>query len=190
MNQRIDERDEYLHDLEGCENLSIKNIDVIAQYGADCIEKITLSNGAIIGFYANYDYCSFIRWDDKYNDLGDIMQRAHSTEDVDEPLQEYTALLDSMREVRRIEDIPKPPKPTWTINYNNGFKVAYNGTLAGAKRAASAQAGYTSHNITIEDADGNLIALRRWVPWTAGINSQRNPIQIGNYGYYADWVTS
>lgn len=80
----------------------------------------------------------------------------------------------------------KPIKPTWTINYNNGCTVEHVGTLASAKRAASAGASYTQCNITIEDAHGHPVARRKWC-MIGRDNVARNPIYFGSFGFYGDW---
>lgn len=79
-------------------------------------------------------------------------------------------------------------KQNYTINYNTGTgDKDYYGDLSGAMDEADSGAAYTQQPITITDERGEEMARRPWVGVLTGIEDQQNPIQFGDFGYYADW---
>ncbi len=79
-------------------------------------------------------------------------------------------------------------KQTYKINYHTGAGDAeFTGDIWGAMAEADSGAAYTQQPITIEDEDGNEVARRPWCGVLTGIEDCQNPIQFGDFGYYADW---
>lgn len=78
---------------------------------------------------------------------------------------------------------------TYYINYNTGAGNDYADTLEEAMQIADANACYTQQNITIEDIDGNAVAIRRWwgVEYDPETDYCEDPIDYGSWGYYGDW---
>ncbi len=75
------------------------------------------------------------------------------------------------------------------VNYHTGagnFEVDGN-DLDSAKAQADAGAAYTQSPISIEDDEGYPLAIRAWCGTLEGIEDAVNPIQFGDFGYYADW---
>jgi hypothetical protein len=73
------------------------------------------------------------------------------------------------------------------INHNTGAGNEYiSGTLQEAKEAADAGIRYTQKDVVIEN-DGEEVARRVWTGGLEDIELFSNPIQFGDFGYYADW---
>ena len=52
---------------------------------------------------------------------------------------------------------------------------------------ADSSASYTQKNIIITSEENEVVYFRQWAGCLDGIGDQDDPIQIGNFGYYADW---
>ena len=80
--------------------------------------------------------------------------------------------------------------PKYHIHYNTGAgDFTVSGTLEQAMQQADAGAAYTQQDITISDNHGNIIARRPWYGTLTGIDDQSDPIQFGDFGFFADWYT-
>lgn len=78
----------------------------------------------------------------------------------------------------------------YTIRYHTGAgDQEFTGDLAGAMAEADAGAAYTQQPITIEEG-GTTVAKRPWYGVMTGFEDCQNPIQFGDFGYYADWQES
>jgi hypothetical protein len=56
-----------------------------------------------------------------------------------------------------------------------------------AKEIADENISYNQASMVICDAEGSALCSRTWVGCLDGIEDNENPIQYGDYGYYADW---
>jgi hypothetical protein len=79
------------------------------------------------------------------------------------------------------------------INYNTGAgDETISGTLKDAMKAADEGAAYTQVDITIEDNNGNVIAVRSW--WGTAYDpdeadySEDEAICFGSFGHYGAWA--
>jgi hypothetical protein len=83
----------------------------------------------------------------------------------------------------------------YTINYHTGAgdEEIETDDLKLLQNLADEGASYTQRSITIEctaeddDEDVTIICMRPWIGCTSGIEDQDDPIDFGNFGYYADW---
>ena len=75
----------------------------------------------------------------------------------------------------------------YTINYHTGAGNTTSDTLEDAMAIADSSAAYTQEHITIEDAEGNVVAKRFWWCCTQGVENEENPISFGDFGFYGDW---
>jgi len=83
----------------------------------------------------------------------------------------------------------KMSNKTYKINYHTGAgDTEFTGDILLAMATADSGAVYTQQPITIEDEDGNEVARRQWYGVLTGIEDCQNPIQFGDFGYYADWI--
>lgn len=65
-------------------------------------------------------------------------------------------------------------------------------SLRAAEQEADEAAAHTHTDIAIRDKSGRIIAVRHWwdeAPDTSmGFHESKDPIRVGNYGYYGDWT--
>lgn len=73
------------------------------------------------------------------------------------------------------------------IKYGTGAGNTTADTLDEAMSIADEGAAYTQEHISIEDAEGNVVARRFWWSCTEGIENEENPIRFGDFGFYGDW---
>lgn len=80
---------------------------------------------------------------------------------------------------------------TFRIDYNTGAgNIEMVGDLEEAQAAADEGAAYTGQPIIIYDANGNEVSRREWygVKYNPDEADATDPIEFGDYGYYADWT--
>jgi len=76
----------------------------------------------------------------------------------------------------------------YTVKYNTGAgDFTIEGSLHEAMLAADDVVVYTQQPITIVDETGNEVARREWYGVLTGIEDAEDPIQFGEFGFYADW---
>lgn len=77
----------------------------------------------------------------------------------------------------------------YCICYHTGAGDLEADTIKEAKVLADCGAGYTQHDITIEDANGNVLYTRRWwgTEYDPDEDCCKNPILFGDFGFYGDW---
>jgi len=82
-------------------------------------------------------------------------------------------------------------KGIYRICYHTGAGDTTAETLEEAMRIADQGAAYTQQDISIEDADGNEVARRRWCGVEYDEDDEdlycEDPICFGSFGYYSDW---
>lgn len=75
------------------------------------------------------------------------------------------------------------------INWNNGLKNEFNGTINEAKEYADERINYTQANVTIENEKEEKIYIRKWYGTKASEeDKERNIIEYGNFGFYDEWI--
>lgn len=79
----------------------------------------------------------------------------------------------------------------YTIDYNNGVVNTCDGSLEDAKKLADDCAGYSQHNIYINNDKGERVAGRSWygVQFDPADTDETEDevIQFGSYGYFGAW---
>ena len=74
------------------------------------------------------------------------------------------------------------------VNYHTGAgDFEFEGELFEAMEAADKDAAYTQESITIEQ-DGEVVARRPWYGCMTGVEEEANPIPVGTFGFYGDWI--
>lgn len=75
------------------------------------------------------------------------------------------------------------------ICYHTGAGDGVEHTIDSAMRSADRGAAYTQQDITIEDADGDVLWRRRWwgTKYDPDEDCCEDPICFGDYGFYGDW---
>lgn len=57
-----------------------------------------------------------------------------------------------------------------------------------AKQIAEEKMAYTQQPVTIEDLDGNIVAISRWWGYAPGEDEEDLVLtQFGDYGFYSNW---
>ena len=81
---------------------------------------------------------------------------------------------------------------TYNIDYGCGnYDDSGYESIEAAMEAADEAASYTQRDITIEDENGDIVAVRIW--WGVAYDEEdegcycEDPICFGDFGFYSDW---
>ena len=72
----------------------------------------------------------------------------------------------------------------YTIDYGTTKETAE--ALDDAMQTADNNATYNQHDIKITEF-GDLVAIRKWSATRDMFGEMENPLDFGDFGYYADW---
>ena len=76
----------------------------------------------------------------------------------------------------------------YLVNFHTGAGNFTADTLEEAMVRADEAAAYTQQDISIDDDNGTPIAIRRWYGVAYDpVLPEENPIDFGDFGFYADW---
>lgn len=80
----------------------------------------------------------------------------------------------------------------YIIDFCNGIKFDFFGTLDEARKEADDKVAYTQEDVKIRNANGVTITLRKW--WGTAYDNTIDDaelsyiIDFGNFGYYSNWI--